>query len=603
MTYRTTLHFPAAAARALRTRGRDRALLAGARRANGAVGLAVAVVLVALVLLAVLLHGEQNSARRSLISRFDDRAGVMSALTQAVLSSASGSATLQAREFGSPTVSGELLDRTAAQGEVAYAALLDTAKQVIAASRDLSSFERADLLASPALTPVLGGAPVSVSNVLPAANQGAGVVDLAISLNTAAGRRILVEGIPTRVMSAFLSSYLRRVPTPGGASYVLDSNGKVVGASNPQAVVGQPLAKPGLIDAAQQRPSGPYGSSRYFVAVSVPDSTWRIVITSSDQQLFGTVSGSHEWLPWVIYGALVILAVGFLALLWRLLGTTRALTSANDELEVSNRRLESSNALLRHAAELSRSNAELEQFASIASHDLQEPLRKVQTFAAQLVMTEQERLSDEGQDYLQRMSAAASRMRQLIDDLLTFSRVTTRARPFVPVDLGEVAEEVLVDLEVSIEESGAQVVVGELPTVQADPVQMRQLMQNLLTNALKFRRQDLTLQITVSAHVDDHVAEVTVNDNGIGFDEQYATRIFRAFERLHGARTYPGTGIGLALCRKIVERHNGTIVATSQIDQGATFTIRLPVTQPIGTGASTTPYTEPATDQADHVLV
>jgi signal transduction histidine kinase len=592
MTSRMKLFFTAAWMRSL-----------GRRRTNGAVGLAVLVVLVALVLLAVLLQSEQNSARRSLISRFDDRAAVMSALTQAVLSSASGSAALQAREYGSPTVSSQLLDRAAAQGQVAYVVLLDPAGQLIAATHDLSSFERADLLASPALKPVLGGAPVSVSNVLPAANQAAGVVDLAMSLNTAAGRRVLVEGVPTRVLSAFLSSYLHRVPTPDGASYVLDSNGKVVGASDPQGVVGQLLANPGLIDAARQRPSGPYGSNRYFVAVSVPDSTWRIVVTSSDQQLFGTVSGSHEWLPWVIYGALAILAVGFLALLWRLLRTARALTSANDELALSNKRLESSNELLRHAAELSRSNAELEQFASIASHDLQEPLRKVQTFAAQLVMTEQERLSEEGQDYLRRMSDAAGRMRQLIDDLLTFSRVTTRARPFVPVDLGEVAEQVLVDLEVGIEESGAQVTVGELPTVQADPVQMRQLMQNLLTNALKFRREDVTPEIAVSAHVDHHVAELTISDNGIGFDEQYATRIFRAFERLHGARAYPGTGIGLALCRKIVERHNGAIVAISQIDQGATFTVRLPVTQPGGIPAATSPFTEPAEDHADHVLV
>ena len=139
--------------------------------------------------------------------------------------------------------------------------------------------------------------------------------------------------------------------------------------------------------------------------------------------------------------------------------------------------------------------------------------------------------------------------------------------------------------------------------MQADPVQMRQLMQNLLTNALKFRREDLTSQITVSAHVHDHVAELTVNDNGIGFDEQYATRIFRAFERLHGARAYPGTGIGLALCRKIAERHNGTITATSQIDQGATFTIRLPATQPSGIAVTTSPFNEPAQAHADHVLV
>ena len=573
------------------------------RRTDAALGLAVLVVLAALVLLAALLHGEQSGARRSLISRFEDGARVTSALTQAVLSSTSGSAAQAVREYGSRTVSGRLLGRAGEQGEVAYAALLDSAGQVIEASHDLSSSERADLLASPALRPVLAGAPVSVSDVLPAGNRSAGVIDLAIPLNTAAGRRVLVEGIPTPVLGTFLSSYLRRVPAPDGVSYVLDSKGKVVGTSDPQNVVGQLAADPALIDAAHREPSGPYGGNRYFVAVSVPDSTWRIVVTSSDHALFASVSGSHEWLPWAIYAALVLLAVGFVALLWRLLRTARALSSANDDLEVSNQRLESSNELLRHAAELSRSNAELEQFASIASHDLQEPLRKVQTFAAQLVMTEHEHLSEEGQDYLRRMSDAASRMRQLIEDLLTFSRVTTQARPFVSVDLGELAEQVLVDLEVSIKDTGAGVTVGALPTVQADPVQMRQLLQNLLANALKFRREDVVPEIAVTSRVADHVAELTVSDNGIGFDDQYATRIFRAFERLHGARAYPGTGIGLALCRKIVERHNGTITATGQIDQGATFTIRLPVTQASGTAATTSLSSEFAEDHADHVLV
>lgn len=573
------------------------------RRTSGALGLAVLVAVTALVLLAALLHGEQNSTRQSLVSRFSDRARVTSALTQAVLSSAAGSASVEAREFGSPTVNSRLLDRAAEQGTVVYVVLLDSAGRVIAASHDLSSVERTDLLASPALKPVLAGAPVSVSDVLPVAKQAAGVVDIDVSLNTAAGRRVLVEGIPTPVLSAFLGAYLRRVPTPAGVSYVLDSHGKVVGASDPRRAVGQLVADPGLIAAAQQRASGPYGASRYFVAVAVPGSTWRIVVTSSDQALFASVGGWHEWLPWVIYGALVLVAIGFLALLWRLLRTARALSSTNGELEVSNKRLESSNELLRHAAELSRSNAELEQFASIASHDLQEPLRKVQTFAAQLVMTEQERLSEEGQDYLRRMSDAASRMRQLIDDLLSFSRVTTQARPFVAVDLGELIEPVLGDLEVGIHDSGARVAIGELPTVEADPVQMRQLLQNLLANALKFRREDVAPEITVSAWVDDHVAELSVSDNGIGFDEQYATRIFRAFERLHGAHAYPGTGIGLALCRKIVERHNGTITATGQIDSGATFTIRLPVTQARGTVDTTSIPIEPAESPANHVFV
>jgi light-regulated signal transduction histidine kinase (bacteriophytochrome) len=259
--------------------------------------------------------------------------------------------------------------------------------------------------------------------------------------------------------------------------------------------------------------------------------------------------------------------------------------------------------LLRHAAELSRSNAELEQFASIASHDLQEPLRKVQTFATQLNATERERLSEEGQDYLRRMSDAAGRMRSLIDDLLMFSRVSTQGRPFAAVDLGEIVEQVLIDLEVSIHESGATVTVDELPRLQADAMQMRQLMQNLLGNALKFRREGVVPELRVSARVDDHVAELTVQDNGIGFDEQYATRIFRAFERLHGARAYPGTGIGLALCRKIVERHNGTITAAGTVGVGATFTIRLPLEHAVETPEVTSLFPELTEDRSSHVFV
>jgi signal transduction histidine kinase len=160
-----------------------------------------------------------------------------------------------------------------------------------------------------------------------------------------------------------------------------------------------------------------------------------------------------------------------------------------------------------------------------------------------------------------------------------------------------------VDLELSIADSGAQVTIGGLPTVQADPVQMRQLLQNMLGNALKFRREEVVPELVVSARVDDHVAELIVQDNGIGFDEQYATRIFRAFERLHGARAYPGTGIGLALCRKIVERHNGTIVAEGEVGHGATFTIRLPVEQAAEGAAVTSLFPEMTDREVPHALV
>jgi signal transduction histidine kinase len=570
------------------------------RRANVAVGVAALIAVAVLILLGVQLSGSQKSARQSVLARFADRAQVISALTQAVLSSAAGSDEAS-REYGAGTVSGRVLDRTVAQGHLAYAVLLDQDGRVVAASSALTPADRAQMLSSAALKPVLAGAPVSLSDVLSSGAGRAGVIDLAVSLKTAAGRRVLVSGFAPALFSTFLGSYLRRVPTPGGEAYVLDSRGSVVGASNPRRAVGQRVVDPGLIGAAARDSNGSYGAGRYFAAVPVPGSTWRVVLTSSESSLFSSVSGSKKWLPWVIYVALAIAALGFLAVLRRLLGSAAELSKTNAELASSNARLESSNALLRHAAELSRSNAELEQFASIASHDLQEPLRKVQTFAAQLTATEHERLSEEGQDYLRRMSDAAGRMRSLIDDLLMFSRVSTQARPFVTLDLDEIVEQVLVDLEVSVQDGGARVIVDELPTIEGDPVQIRQLVQNLLGNALKFRRDGLVPELRVSAHVADHVAELTFQDNGIGFDDQYATRIFRAFERLHGGRAYPGTGIGLALCRKIVERHNGTITAQGEVGVGATFTVRLPVEQLAGTAPAPSLFPDAIAEEVSHV--
>jgi signal transduction histidine kinase len=573
------------------------------RRANLVVGVAALIVVVTLVLLAVQLRGTQTTERQHLASRFHDRAQVISALTQAVLSSAAASSEVT-RQYGSAKPSGRLLDRAVAQGHLAYAVLLDQRGHVIAASRTLSPTDRALVLASPALARVLAGAPVTLSDVMPADGaDGSAEIDFALSLNTAAGRRVLVSGAPVGLLSTFLGSYLRRVPTPAGTAYILDSRGDVVGAREASRAVGRPVGDLALLRSVQRRSSGSYGDGDYFAAVAVPGSTWRVVLTSTKSSLFGSVSGSREWLPWIIYLALAVVALGFLTLVRRLLGSAAALSPAHPRLESSNARLESSNALLRRAAELSRSNAELEQFASIASHDLQEPLRKVQTFAAQLRATEHERLSEEGQDFLRRMSDAAGRMRSLIDDLLMFSRVSTKGRPFVPVDLGEVVSQVLVDLEISIDESGARVSIGELPTVEADPVQMRQLLQNLLGNALKFRRDGVVPELHVSAETTDHLAELTVKDNGIGFDAHYATRIFRAFERLNGARAYPGTGIGLALCRKIVERHHGAIHADSEAGCGATFTVRLPLEQPEDSAPAASVFPDRVQDEAGHALV
>ena len=244
---------------------------------------------------------------------------------------------------------------------------------------------------------------------------------------------------------------------------------------------------------------------------------------------------------------------------------------------------------------LARSNAELEQFAFIATHDLQEPLRKVQAFGDLLASKSSEALDEQARGYLDRMRDAAGRMRTLINDLLTFSRVSSQGQPYVPVDLTRLTQEVLSDLEARVAETGGRVDLGDLPTIDADPTQMRQLQQNLISNALKFHRPEEPPLVKIRGRLldghEDTVAgkspaestcEVTVEDNGIGFDEKYLDRIFTVFQRLHGRDTYDGTGIGLATCRKIVERHRGSITARSRPGEGAKFIVTLPIGQAKG---------------------
>lgn len=231
--------------------------------------------------------------------------------------------------------------------------------------------------------------------------------------------------------------------------------------------------------------------------------------------------------------------------------------------------------------ELQRSNAALDEYASIASHDLQEPLRKILTFGERLLATAGPALADEPRQHLDRIVEAAARMRILIDDLLEYSQVSTRPTHFTRTDLGAIAHEVVADLDSAIAESGGHVELGDLPTLFADPTQMRQLLRNLIGNALKYRRGDVPVRVRLSCeHARGPLCTITVADNGIGFNPIYAEKIFKMFQRLHTRSQYKGTGIGLAICRKIVERHGGSITAHGTPGEGAAFRVTLPVTQP-----------------------
>lgn len=273
----------------------------------------------------------------------------------------------------------------------------------------------------------------------------------------------------------------------------------------------------------------------------------------------------------------------------KVIARTRELAAANVALreEVASRTEAEKKEQSAHV-ELRRSNLELEQFAYAASHDLQEPLRKIQAFGGRLKGQYAEQLGQNGQDYLNRMLVSATRMQILIQDLLAFSRVSKKEHAYTRVPLSVVAADVVRDLEVPLEQAHARVTIGALPVIEADPTQMRQLFQNLIGNAVKFRKPEVAPEISIKAKEPTSVSEdattlqqsctIEFADNGIGFDDRHAERIFLMFQRLHGRDEYEGTGIGLAICRKIAERHGGTLTAKGRPGVGATFVLTLPIT-------------------------
>ena len=266
----------------------------------------------------------------------------------------------------------------------------------------------------------------------------------------------------------------------------------------------------------------------------------------------------------------------------------RALSQANAEMEQVNETLETrvderTSQLDAANKALESRNRELADFAFVASHDLQEPLRKIRAFGGLLTDEYGSQLDADATYYIDRMRDAASRMNDLISDLLDYSRITSQGRPFVLVDLRKIFDRVAGDLSIRIEETEGTLVLDmpeDLPPLTADSTQLYQLLLNLAGNALKFNRPDVPPRVTVrirageAEHVSCIIIEVT--DNGVGFKQQFANRIFAPFQRLHGRNAYEGTGIGLAICRRIVERHGGTISATSEPDEGATFRVVLP---------------------------
>lgn len=258
-----------------------------------------------------------------------------------------------------------------------------------------------------------------------------------------------------------------------------------------------------------------------------------------------------------------------------------------DRIASEEKVIELNKQLLKNIEQLESTNKELDQFAFIASHDLQEPLRKIRTFSNRVVTKYKDQLDEEGKMYMEKMQGACERMQNLINDILAFSKIAIQKEALVYSDMNLLLEEVLSDMDLQIQEKNAKITVGKLPMMHVYPTLIKPLFQNLLNNSLKYSQKEVQPVIEISGKIetnDDHpkfkskkYCRIQIKDNGVGFEQQYAEQIFTMFKRLHGNSEYAGTGIGLAICKKIVEEHHGYISAKSAVNKGATFTITLPV--------------------------
>ena len=322
---------------------------------------------------------------------------------------------------------------------------------------------------------------------------------------------------------------------------------------------------PGFVEELHQRRRIPVvtGYARTRGYGNFPGFDWTVLVRMDRDRAYAPINR----LIWTVSGVGLLLVtplVGFgVWASWRLGREHRDLVSAQQSLEES-------------IAELARSNADLQQFAYVASHDLQEPLRMIASYTQLLARRYKGKLDADADDFIGYAVDGATRMQRLINDLLTYSRVTTQGKSFERVDCNQILEGVLTNLRLAVEENRAVVTHDALPVVTADGGQLGQLFQNLIGNAIKFHGEEPP-RVHVSVELRNNEWQFAVRDNGIGIDPRYAERIFVIFQRLHNREDYPGTGIGLALCKKIVERHGGRIWVESPIGRGAVFCFTLPI--------------------------
>jgi len=525
-----------------------------------------AAALLIVVVAGVFLRSTQERQREDLRDRYADRTVVSVSLIDSLFAVAlSGQVDDLSRTLRGGRVSTRALDRRALQSNAPWAVVVDSSGRVVGASSR----------APRAIVQRIGSEPY-VRSALRPGGYGLGDVDgeavpTAIGFPTPSGWRAFVTAAPRRLIEAFLEGTLQPLPGVDGArAYVFDGEGRRIAAASQSIEV--PEQTPQLVRALREnRARGTLDTAsgeRFFAVERVDNSRWRLAVTIPTDVLYASASGASRALPWVILALTAAALLGVAFLLARLVGATRELRTANAELAASN-------------AELARSNADLEQFAYVASHDLSEPLRTVAGFSQLLGRRYKGALDPQADRFIEHMTQGVDRMQQLIDDLLVYSRVGRTPVGQGQVDLDRLLDDVVHALGPTIAERGAQITRDHLPRVHGEESLLRQVLQNLVANAIKFTADGVTPRVHVSASHERGEWRIAVSDNGIGVDPEQREAIFKMFGRLHPGDAYPGTGIGLALVKRIVERHGGRVWVEPGLGGGSVFTFTLPDRAPV----------------------
>jgi signal transduction histidine kinase len=510
-----------------------------------------AVVLVLLAGVAWQLARTESAGRAALRDRFADRAPVATSVVDALLDTAFAqqSRTLGPR-MGGAHVPRAALDALNRQDKALSTTVLDVRGRVVGASSDaphrrgFAAFERLALRTGHSLSPVHPGATPTITS--------------AARLRTSSGIRLLVTTSPAKALTTFLAGTLKPLvgAKGGGAALVVDGRGR------PIAAVGRAA---GIARALQRRPAtrrrgqlDVAGGTRFYAASKIEGSDWRTVVAVPSSTLYAPASGAGRWLVWGILGVLAAVLLGGVVLILRMMETGRRLTGANASLEAANQDLE-------------RSNADLEQFAYVASHDLSSPLRSVSSFSRMLSKRHAGGQDPEADRWAGFVEDGVDRMQRIIDDLLRYSRVNQADLRAEPVGLGAVMEEVERGLAPVLEEREAELTWEPLPTVLAERTHLSQVLQNLVVNATTYVAPGVTPRVHVSARQEGAMCRISVTDNGIGVEPEHVERIFKMFQRLHDQREHPGSGIGLAISKRIVERHGGRMDVEAHPGGGSTF--------------------------------